>query len=143
MSEKNWEECLSGGYATTISRDIKKSESLKRTAEGRIRFFEVQSVNEENVNYIFEGYYTSIIEFLHSFTISNGYNISNHVCIGCYLRDVMRRNDLYRLFEDLRYKRNSLIYYGSRMDFETAKQAIEKCRKLIKELKEIINKHFK
>jgi len=38
------------------------------------------------------------------------------------------------LFDDLRFKRNSLTYYGKRMDFETAKQAIEKCKRLIREL---------
>jgi uncharacterized protein (UPF0332 family) len=139
MNEKTWEDCLSEGDVRNVSKDIKKSESLIRTAEGRVKFFEIQIINEDTADYIFEGYYTSIIEFLHSIIISKGYNISNHICIGCYLRDVIKRNDLYRIFDDIRYKRNSLVYYGNRMDFETAKQAIEKCKKLYKELKGIVN----
>ena len=63
-----------------------------------------------------------------------GYNILNHICLGFYLRDVLNREDLYILFDDLRFKRNLLTYYGSRMDFETAKQAIEKCKRIVKEL---------
>ena len=47
---------------------------------------------------------------------------------------MLKKDELYDIFDDLRYKRNSLTYYGSRMDFETAKQAIEKCKKIIKEL---------
>jgi len=51
------------------------------------------------------------------------------------LRDVLKREDLYILFDDIRYKRNSLTYYGNLMDYETAKQAIEKCKRIIKEIK--------
>jgi hypothetical protein len=50
------------------------------------------------------------------------------------MKDILKREDLYRMFDDIRFKRNSLIYYGSRMDFDTAKDAIEKCKKIIKEL---------
>ena len=68
---------------------------------------------------------------LHSLTISKGYSVSNHICIGCYLRDVLKRDDSYRLFDDLRYKRNSLVYYGNKMDFETAitKAQLKKIKK--------------
>jgi len=58
----------------------------------------------------------------------------NHLCLGFYLRDVLNREDLFQIFDDLRYKRNSLTYYGSRMDFETAKGAIVGCKRIIKEL---------
>ena len=131
MSEKTWEECLFEGDVRQVSKDTKKSDSLKRTAEGRIKFFNNQQINEENANYIFEGYYTSIIEMLHSLTISKGYSVSNHICIGCYLRDVLKRDDSYRIFDGLRYKRNSLVYYGNKMDFETAitKAQLKKIKK--------------
>lgn len=137
MNKGSWEDCLSEGDVKKVNKDIKKSEALKRTAEKRIKFFESQQLNEDNANYIFEGYYTSIIELIHSIMIKQSYNVLNHLCIGFYLRDVIKREDLYRIFDDLRYKRNSLIYYGSEMDFEISKSAIEKCKKLIKELKEI------
>ena len=138
MSEKTWDDCLYEGYANKVSKDPKKAESLKKTAEGRIKFFSTQKIAEESANYIFEGYYASIVELLHALSISEGYNISNHVCIGCFLREVAGKNDLYRLFDDLRYKRNSLVYYGNSMDLEICKDAIEKCKKLIKEIKEIL-----
>lgn len=51
------------------------------------------------------------------------------------MKDVLKRDDLYRGFDDLRYKRNSLTYYGNRMDIDTAKQAIEKSEKIITEIK--------
>lgn len=140
MNKGSWDDCLSEGDVKKVNKDIKKSGALKRTAEKRIKFFESQQLNEDNANYIFEGYYTSIIELIHSIMDKHGYNVLNHLCIGFYLRDVIKKENLYRIFDDLRYKRNSLIYYGSEMDFEISKSAIEKSKKLIKELK-VINKN--
>ncbi|MDP1695914.1 MAG: hypothetical protein Q8L29_03305 [archaeon] len=133
MKEINWEDCLINNSAKTITSDIKRAESLIETANERINL--IKEVNEKNCNFIFEDYYTSLLELLQARAFKKGFNILNHICIGYYLRDVLKREDLYILFDDLRYKRNSLTYYGNRMDYEIAKQAIEKCKKIIKELK--------
>ena len=126
MKESCWEDCIESKSSIKISPDRAKSESLVETAEQRIAVMETVSLNEDSSNYIFEGYYTSILEILHAIVILEGYKIKNHVCIGFYLRDVLKRDDLFRIFDDFRYKRNSLAYYGKRMDFETAKLAIVK-----------------
>lgn len=135
MNEKNWEECLKEGYAEVCSKDLKKAASLRKTAAGRIAFFDSQKINSKNANYIFEGYYTSLIEIIHSALLKEGFKVSNHICLGYYLRDVLKRADLFRIFDDLRFKRNSIVYYGNEMDFETCKEAIEKCKKIIKEIR--------
>ena len=132
MREANWDDCLFNKSAKTITPDIKRAESLIETANERINL--IKEVNEKNCNFIFEDYYTSLLELLQAMTFKQWFNILNHLCMGYYLRDVLKREDLYILFDDLRYKRNALTYYGSRMDYETAKQAIEKCKKIIKEL---------
>ena len=132
MRETNWDDCLVNSSAKTITSDIKRAESLIETANERINL--IKEVNEKNCNFVFEDYYTSLLELLQAMAFKKGFNILNHVCLGFYLRDILKREDLYLLFDDLRFKRNSLTYYGSRMDYETAKQAIEKCKKIIREL---------
>ena len=132
MKETNWEDCLINKSAKSVTPDIKRAESLIETANERINL--IKELNEKNCNFVFEDYYTSLLELLQAMAFKKGFNILNHLCLGYYLRDVLKREDLYILFDDLRYKRNSLTYYGSRMDYETAKQAIEKCKKIIKEL---------
>ena len=132
MKETNWDDCLFNKSAKTITPDIKRAESLIETANERINL--IKELNEKNCNFIFEDYYTSLLELLQAMAFKKGFNVLNHLCLGYYLRDVLKREDLYILFDDLRYKRNSLTYYGNRMDYETAKQAIEKCKKIIKEL---------
>jgi len=133
MKEINWNDCLINGSAKTITPDIKRAESLIETANERISL--IKNVNKKNCNFIFEDYYTSLLELLQAMAFKKGFNILNHICLGYYIRDILKREDLYILFDDLRYKRNSLAYYGNRMDLETAKQAIERCKRIIKELK--------
>lgn len=55
-----------------------------------------------------------------------------------YIRDVLKREGIFRIFDDCRFKRNSLVYYGKRMDFDIAKDAIEKAKMLIKELNRLV-----
>ena len=135
MKEANWQDCLDNQLARIINPDIKRAKSLMETAEERINL--IGEINEKNCNFVFEDYYTSILELLQALAFINGFNISNHICLGFYLKEVLKREDLYFIFDDLRYKRNSLTYYGNKMDFETAKQTIEKSKKLIDEIKKL------
>jgi len=138
MKESNWQDCLNNQSARIVKPDIKRAKSLIETADERINL--IKEINEKNCNFVFEDYYTSILELLQAIAFINSFNISNHICLGFYLREILKREDLYFIFDDLRYKRNSLTYYGNKMDFETAKQAIEKSKKLIKEIKRLVKK---
>lgn len=137
MKEASWNDCVESNSALKVSPDKSRAKSLIETAEERISL--VKEINEKNCNFIFEDHYTSILELLQALIISKGYKIMNHVCLGYYLRDVLKRGDLFIIFDDLRFKRNSLTYYGKRMDFETAKTSIEKCRNLMTELKNSVD----
>jgi hypothetical protein len=75
---------------------------------------------------------------IHAILLLDGFKVNNHICVGFYIRDVLDKQSLFRIFDDSRYKRNSLVYYGKKMDFEVAKDTIDKCKLLIKELEMII-----
>jgi hypothetical protein len=135
MKEVSWEDCLSNNSARKITPDIMRAKSLVETAQSRIEL--IRDINEKNSNFVFEDYYTSALEILQAIAFKIGYNILNHVCLGFFLKDVLKKEELFRIFDDVRFKRNSLTYYGKRMDFEVAKDAIEKCKKLIKEISKI------
>ncbi len=138
MKESTWIECLESADSINITPDKAKAKSLMEAARGRLEYLSGQAVNDKTANYIFEGYYSSILELLHSLVLSKGFKVSNHICLGFYLRDILKREDLFRLFDDCRFKRNSLIYYGKKMDFGTAKDSIERCISLIEKLNNII-----
>ena len=136
MKDINWNDCLMNKSAVKITPDINRAESLIETAKERISL--IKEINKKNCNFVFEDYYTSLLEILQAINFKKGFNIINHICLGFYLRDIFQREDLYLLFDDIRFKRNSLTYYGSRMDYETAKQAIEKCKRLIIEIEKLV-----
>ena len=138
--ESTWNYCLESGSSRKISPDRAKAKSLIDIAKGRVRYLQEQEIRVENGNYVFEGYYASVLELLHAFLLQQGYTVNNHICSGLYLRDVLQQETLFRLFDDCRYKRNSLLYYGRKMDFETVKQAIAKSKRIIAELIALLEK---
>lgn len=138
MKESTWNECLSYSSAIKITPDKEKAASLIETAEERIKY-SLRELTEKSANYVFEDYYSSILELAHALMLLDGYKAGNHICLGFYLRDVLKNSEMFRLFDDCRFKRNSLVYYGKRMDFETAKDSIEKAKRLLKGLKNIID----
>ena len=143
MKESNWEECIETSSSLKVSPDKSKSNSLIDIARGRNRYLRENAIKESNANYVFEGYYSSVLELLHAIFLLKGYKVSNHLCLAYYLRDIMKREDLFRLFDGCRFKRNSLVYYGRKMDFETAKITIRNAMELIKELENFLTKEFK
>ena len=133
MKESTWNNCIENNSAVKISPDRARAKSLMETSSERIK--SVSNINEKNCNFVFEDWYTSILELLQALVLREGYKIMNHVCLGYYIRDILKREDLYVLFDDIRYKRNSLTYYGKRMDFDTAINTIKKCKRLIDGIK--------
>ena len=133
MREASWKDCVEWNSSVKISPDSQRAQSLIETANERINL--IKDVDEKNCNFVFEDYYTSILEYLQAIVLLKGYKVSNHICLGYYLRDILKNESLFRMFDDLRYKRNSLTYYGKRMDFETAKKTIQSCNIFVAEIK--------
>ena len=140
MKEASWNDCIDSNSAIKISPDKEKAKSLIDIAQGRIEAS--REVNEKTVNYVFEDYYSSLLELVHAIVLCKGYNVSGHICLGYYLRDILHREDLFRIFDDCRYKRNALVYYGRKLDFETVKESLSKSMLFIDELKKIIKKEL-
>ncbi len=136
--ESSWDDCIETCSSLEVTPDKSKARSLIETASGRVQFLAEMAVKESNANYIFENYYSSALELMHALVLIGGYKVSNHICLGYYLRDILRKEDLFRLFDDCRSKRNSLVYYGQKMNFEMSKVEIGKCRRLIVKLNALL-----
>ena len=87
MKETNWDDCLINNSAKTATPDIRRVESLIETANERINL--IKEVNKKNCNFIFEDYYTSLLELLQAIAFKKGFNVLNHICLGYYLRKGM------------------------------------------------------
>lgn len=71
---------------------------------------------------------------IHALMLLDGFRAENHICLGYYLRDVLKREDMFRVFDGCRTKRNGIVYYGKNMDIETAKDVLFRTKNLINEI---------
>jgi len=134
MKIASWKDCLEENASLVKKPDLKKSISLVETAKARILFLEKNEITNITANFLFEGYSSSVTELLHAIVYKKGFSVNNHICLGFYIRDVLKKDSLFNQYNDCRYKRNSLLYYGKQMHFEIAKESIEKTKKLITEI---------
>ena len=138
MKEGSWKDCLESNAALVVSADRAKARSLMETAQGRISFFKKIKINEENASFIFENYYSSVLETFHALVILEGFKVTNHVCLGFFVRDVLKNENLFRMFDDCRWERNGIVYYGTRLSFEKAVKEIKVCELLMKEISSLV-----
>jgi tRNA A37 threonylcarbamoyltransferase TsaD len=130
-----YQDCLDNGQARIIQVDIAKAKSLRNIAQAREQFLD-QKITSQNANFIFEGLYSCVLEYLHAHLAEKGIRIENHICISYYLQDT-QKDQTHRLFEDCRYKRNALLYYGEQMPEKTAKKSIQDIQTLLEQVKQL------
>ncbi|RME54706.1 hypothetical protein D6777_02975, partial [Candidatus Woesearchaeota archaeon] len=53
------------------------------------------------------------------------YKVLSHICIGELLKDLLKDFE-YEEFDRLRWIRNSINYYGEKVEFEQGKEIIKK-----------------
>ena len=66
---------------------------------------------------------------------AKGYKVSNHYCLGYYVRDVMKERELFLTIDRARSVRNSITYYGESFDKEILKELINGIKNSISKLK--------
>ena len=138
--ESSWQDCLECKSSLRVSPNPAKAKSLIQMAQSRWTFLKTLALNEQSANFLFEGHYSSLIELLHALVLLVGFKINNHLCLGFYLRDVLNKPALFAVFDDLRFKRNSLVYYGKFMDFAVVQEALQKADNLINDLLKLLEK---
>jgi hypothetical protein len=140
MKENSWNECLFNNFAIKVTPDKNKALSLIDVANGRIKFIKRQNTD---LNYVFEAYYASLIEYVHAFLIMEGYKVLNHLCLGYYIRDELNLKSEFHEYELLRRNRNNLVYYGSKLSLRACEDNLIICLKLINLFESFLSKLIK
>jgi uncharacterized protein (UPF0332 family) len=125
-----FEDCLHSGNAQRREPDPGKARSLRATAEARIHFATRNSTKQE-LNFVFEALYTSLLELIHAHLLEKGYVVENHACVGYYVRDILRDESFFAQFDTCRYRRNGLVYYGKLLPEAVAEESVALTTKLI------------
>jgi|SRR3989344_4707142 len=118
-------ECLKKGLIkkTEVNKELVKSliemSKIKETAVNTAK------INEVNISAYASLAYDSLREILEALCILNGYKVISHVCIGELLKTIIKDFD-YEDFDRVRYIRNGINYYGTKIEFEQGKGLIRK-----------------
>jgi len=143
MKDGSWDECCFNNHAISISANRQKAKSLVETAKARVEFIKKSAIDESNARFVFEAYYTSAVEMLHALLLLKGFKVENHICLGFYIRDILKDEGLFLAFDKCRFTRNSVVYYGKAIDEDTAIFSIAKAKIIIEEISKLIEEKLK
>ncbi len=135
----SWKRCLDEFNARKITVDKQRALSLKKMALNRKEFINSIPETDNNLKFIFESYYTLVIEILHSLAYEKGYNIENHVCLGFFLVEFYNLEKEQKLFDKFRKNRNGLVYYGNELSKQVLEKNIVEIREFVKLIETIKN----
>lgn len=115
-----------------ISKEEKRAKALKEMAEDR---FSKMSELKEPYR-IIEEYYEIIKELLTSFMYLQGYKTLSHKTLVEFsaenIKELSKRE--IELIDELRVKRNNIVYYGEQVNIEFLKSREEAIKQIIEKL---------
>ena len=118
-------ECLRKGFIkkTKVDKDLVRSLiEMSNIKEDAVK---TAKINKSNISAYVSLAYDSLREVLESLCILNGYKVISHICMGELLKNIIKDFE-YEEFDRLRWTRNSINYYGNKIEFEQGKEIINK-----------------
>lgn len=132
------DECFRKELIKEVRIDKELVKSLIEMSNIKEITVKAAKIDEVNVSAYVSLAYDSLREVLESLCILKGYKVLSHICIGEFLKKILKEFD-YEEFDRLRWIRNSINYYGEKIEFEQGKEII---KKIFTMKKKILNKHL-
>ncbi|HLD11121.1 MAG TPA: hypothetical protein VJB89_03500 [Candidatus Nanoarchaeia archaeon] len=136
------EECKKLGFIRITNPNKEKTLSLIEISDIKEETINTTKLNGRNINAYVPLAYDSLREILEALCILFGYNITNHICLGELLKELIPEFD-YNSFDRFRYIRNGINYYGKQIGLEEGKEVIDKIFLFRKNIKKLIFNKFK
>ena len=118
-------ECFKKGLIKKTKADNELISSLVEMSNIKESAVKTAKIDNINISAYVSLAYDSLRELLEALCISKGYKVLSHICIGELLKDILDEFD-YDDFDRLRYIRNSINYYGEKVDFDQGNEIIKK-----------------
>jgi uncharacterized protein (UPF0332 family) len=118
------EECFQKGLIKKTEVDenlIKSLIEMSKIKEDAVRKAPVDNVN---ISAYVSLAYDSLREAMEAICIYKGYKVLSHICIGELLKNLFKEFE-YEEFDRLRWIRNSINYYGTKVEFKQGKEIIK------------------
>ncbi len=132
---RDWKECEEENIAKPIKPNTNLIKYLLESSENKQRTAELIPINETTKETIISILYDSLREILEAIAIKHGYKIYNHQCYTHFLKTKIKDETLALEFDSLRLLRNSINYYGRKIDINDVKMHMNTIKELIKKVK--------
>ena len=114
--------------------DIPKIKSLLQTSNNHLLFLDNQKINEISAGSILVTYYEALREVVEAICLKEGFKVYSHEAFTYFLKE--KNEDLMSLrFDNMRKLRNSINYYGEKVNIIEAESAKKETKELIDNLK--------
>ena len=134
------DECFRKGLIKRTEPNKELVKSLVEMANIKEKVVKSAEINKENVSAYVSLAYDSLREVLEAICILHEYKVLSHVCIGELLKKILNDFD-YEKFDRLRWIRNSVNYYGQKVELKQGIKIIneifEMKKKILKDYLEI------
>lgn len=119
------DECFRKGLIKKTKIDRELISSLIEMSGIKETTVKTANINKLNISAYVSLAYDSLRETLEALCILKGFKVLSHICMGELLKDILDDFD-YDDFDRLRWIRNSINYYGQKVEFERGKVIIGK-----------------
>jgi len=141
---KNFEEFLEEGTVKKITPDKQRAKSLILEAERKLKLLEKNitkiGLDDENANDYIEYCYNILIFVVRGKMLLQGYASAGqgaHEAEIVFTKKMGFKASEVEFFDQLRYFRNGILYYGKRFDAEYATKTITFTKQTYEKLKKI------
>jgi len=119
------EECFQKGLIKKTEIDTGLTKSLIEMSKIKENAVRKASIDDVNISAYVSLAYDSLREALEAICISKGYKVLSHICIGELLKKLFKDFE-YEELDRLRWIRNGINYYGTKVEFKQGKEIISK-----------------
>ena len=140
---KEFEEYVEQGIIKRCSINKSRAEFLinesQKSLKGLYERVSMMGINDNNANSIVKDCYDIIMELVRAKLLLTGYSSAGqfaHEAEVSYLKKLGFSDNEVSFLNDLRYFRNSVVYYGKILGIEYANQVVKFTKKIYPKLKE-------
>ena len=142
---KNFEEFIKQGIVKKQSSDKSRAEFLIKESANSYKFLieliEKLGISEDNANNYIKDCYDLLMELVRAKMLLDGYNASGfgaHEAEVSYMRLLGFKEREVQFADQMRFFRNGILYYGTRLDKEYAEKVVSFTKETYKKLKQTV-----
>ena len=127
------DECKDKGFIRYTKIDSNLSKSLIEISNIKEKTIKKIKLDKMSINAFLPLAYDSLREVLEAYCVLHGFKVGNHICLGNLVKELNPDFDII-LFDRIRYMRNGINYYGTKVDLKQGEKLIIKIFELKKSI---------